>query len=176
MRIQALENNIFIKSLDNVDSHLVNIISRYFNDDANYIRTNAESIIDEAIRRVKEDLNDSIKTPSIGNSVTSVNKMTGDVILDYSNVGAEKEFAKKTAFNKNFGTTNGTVCEGDDIRLSDSRTPLEHYHDEYLSPLELDLTILSLLSKNGITINGTDVIISNKNLKIVNGELVENNG
>lgn len=31
--------------------------------------------------------------------------------------------AKGTAFNKNFGTTAGTVAEGDDPRFSDSRTP-----------------------------------------------------
>lgn len=176
MRVQALENNIFIKSLDTVDSYLVNIINRYFNNDGNDIKINAEGIIDETIRRVKEDLYDLIKESGIESSVTSVNKMNGDVVLDYSSVGAEKAFTKNTAFNKNFGTTIGTVCKGDDIRLSDSRPPLKHYHDEYLIPSELDLTILSLLSKNGITINGTDVVISNKNLKIVNGELVESNG
>jgi hypothetical protein len=30
----------------------------------------------------------------------------------------EAAFSKNTAFNKNFGTTTGTVCEGDDSRLS----------------------------------------------------------
>ena len=33
---------------------------------------------------------------------------------------------KGTAFNKNFGNTTGTVCEGNDSRLSDARTPLSH--------------------------------------------------
>ena len=37
--------------------------------------------------------------------------------------GKENSFTKKTAFNKNFGTTAGTVAEGNDSRLSDSRTP-----------------------------------------------------
>lgn len=176
MRIQALENNIFIKSLDDVDSYLVNIVSRYFNDDGNDIRINVENIIDEAIRRVKEDIDNLIKDAVTNNSVTSVNKMNGDVVLDYAGVGAEKAFEKKTAFNKDFGVVNGTVCDGNDIRLSNPREPLEHYHDEYLTPTELDLTILALLSKNGITVNGTDIIISNKNLKVVNGELIEQNG
>ena len=36
-------------------------------------------------------------------------------------VGAEPTFAKNTAFNKNFGSSAGTVCEGNDARLSDSR-------------------------------------------------------
>lgn len=35
----------------------------------------------------------------------------------------EPKFDKNTAFNKNFGTAAGTVTEGNDARLSDSRTP-----------------------------------------------------
>jgi hypothetical protein len=37
--------------------------------------------------------------------------------------------AKGTAFNKNFGTTSGTVCEGNDNRLTDARTPTAHSHN-----------------------------------------------
>jgi hypothetical protein len=33
---------------------------------------------------------------------------------------------KNTAFNKNFGTNSGDVCQGNDSRLSDSRTPTAH--------------------------------------------------
>ena len=45
---------------------------------------------------------------------TSINGFTsGAVILSYSHVGAEAAFSKNTAFNKNFGTTAGTVAEGD---------------------------------------------------------------
>ena len=33
----------------------------------------------------------------------------------------EPTFTKNTAFNKNFGATSGTVCEGDDSRLTNSR-------------------------------------------------------
>ena len=42
----------------------------------------------------------------------------------------EKEhmFSKNTAFNKDFGTTLGTVCQGNDNRLSDARTPTAHTH------------------------------------------------
>lgn len=36
-------------------------------------------------------------------------------------LGAEPAFTKNTAFNKNFGTTAGTVCQGNDGRLSDAR-------------------------------------------------------
>lgn len=38
----------------------------------------------------------------------------------------EPIFSKNTAFNKNFGTTAGTVCQGDDSRLSDARTPSDN--------------------------------------------------
>ena len=40
----------------------------------------------------------------------------------------EPLISKATAFNKNFGTSAGTVCAGDDARLSDSRIPLTHSH------------------------------------------------
>ena len=40
----------------------------------------------------------------------------------------EPVFSKNTGFNKNFGSTTGTVCEGDDSRLSDARTPVSHHH------------------------------------------------
>ena len=35
--------------------------------------------------------------------------------------GKEASFTKNSAFNKNFGTTAGTVCQGNDSRLSDAR-------------------------------------------------------
>ena len=40
----------------------------------------------------------------------------------------EPAFTKNTAFNKNFGSAVGTVCEGSDARLSDTRTPKAHTH------------------------------------------------
>ena len=40
----------------------------------------------------------------------------------------EPVFSKNTGFNKNFGSTTGTVCEGNDSRLSDARTPVTHNH------------------------------------------------
>lgn len=58
--------------------------------------------------------------------VLSVNDQTGAVDLDAADVGAEPAFAKNTAFNKNFGSAADTVCEGDDVRLSNARTPTSH--------------------------------------------------
>ena len=43
-------------------------------------------------------------------------------------VSKEPAFAKNSAFNKDFGTTAGTVCQGNDPRLSDSRDPKPHTH------------------------------------------------
>lgn len=43
-------------------------------------------------------------------------------------IGAEPAFTKNNAFNKNFGTAAGTVCQGNDSRLSDARTPKAHMH------------------------------------------------
>jgi hypothetical protein len=41
---------------------------------------------------------------------------------------AEPAFTKNTGFNKNFGTTAGTVTQGNDARLSNARTPTAHTH------------------------------------------------
>ena len=40
-----------------------------------------------------------------------------------------KIVTKGTAFNKDFGSISGTVCQGDDSRLSDARNPLAHSHN-----------------------------------------------
>jgi hypothetical protein len=46
----------------------------------------------------------------------------------YGITDAEPAFTKNTGFNKNFGTTSGTVAQGNDSRFSDARTPLSHTH------------------------------------------------
>ena len=38
-----------------------------------------------------------------------------------TDIGAEPAFKKNTAFNKNFGTAAGTVCQGNESRLSNAR-------------------------------------------------------
>lgn len=42
----------------------------------------------------------------------------------------EPAFGKNTAFNRNFGTAANTVCQGNDARLSNARTPTAHTHTE----------------------------------------------
>lgn len=46
---------------------------------------------------------------------------TANMTLSPSNVGAEPAFTKNTAFNKKFGSSAGTVCQGNDSRLSNAR-------------------------------------------------------
>lgn len=45
----------------------------------------------------------------------------GSASITLSSMGAEPEFEKNSAFNKDFGNAAGTVCEGDDSRLSNAR-------------------------------------------------------
>jgi hypothetical protein len=52
--------------------------------------------------------------------------ITESQISDFGNY--EPAFTKNTAFNKDFGTIADTVTEGNDVRLSDARTPLSHTH------------------------------------------------
>ena len=60
-------------------------------------------------------------------------------VLNTAIIAKEPIFSKNTAFNKNFGTTSGTVCKGDDPRLSDDRPPTTHNHNElYYQKAEVD--------------------------------------
>lgn len=46
-------------------------------------------------------------------------------IVNWVTTNFEPIFSKNTAFNKNFGTTAGTVCEGNDIRIGEwMQTPI----------------------------------------------------
>ena len=66
----------------------------------------------------------------------------------YADTLYEPIFSKNTAFNKNFGTSAGSVCEGNDTRLSDARTPLSHTHDDrYYTETESDNRFLGITSK-----------------------------
>lgn len=63
------------------------------------------------------------KSP-VGHVHTIANVTNLQTALD----GKEPIFSKNTGFNKNFGTTAGTVAQGNDSRLSDARTPTAHSH------------------------------------------------
>lgn len=70
-----------------------------------------------------------------------------------ADVGAEPAFTKNTGFNKDFGSTAGTVVEGDDARLSDSRTPTAHTHaisdvTDLQTALDVKVTKYTLTGRN----------------------------
>ena len=91
----------------------------------------------------------------------------------------EKEymFSKNTAFNKNFGTTLGTVCQGNDSRLSDARIPTAHTHViSDVSGLETALggkqDVISGYTGNISVVTGVDFTaqaVITVEIKIVNG-------
>lgn len=65
--------------------------------------------------------NDKVSFPGFG--TTHITAAYGD--HNHSGV-YEPVFTKNTAFNKNFGTKTNTVCQGNDVRLSDTRDFTEH--------------------------------------------------
>jgi len=82
------------------------------------------------------------------------NLLAGKADSGHNHAGVyEPAFTKNTAFNKNFGTTVGTVCQGNDSRLSDARTPTSHTHDDrYYTETEVN----NLLSGKSATSHNHD--------------------
>lgn len=77
-------------------------------------------------------------------------------LLDGNHASAfEQAFTKNTAFNKNFGTAAGTVCQGNDTRLSNDRTPLTHGDDkhsvDYATSSELTTHTGNTSNPHGVT-------------------------
>ena len=95
----------------------------------------------------------------------------------------EDMFSKNTAFNKNFGTTSGTVCQGNDSRLSDARTPTAHTHTvSDVTGLQTALNgkqdIISGYTGNVSVVVGVDFTaqaVTTVEIKIVNGIITEIN-
>lgn len=56
MRIEQKENNIYTKQPDRIDSYLIRIIHRFFDSEMKNIENTRESIITEAVNRMKKDL------------------------------------------------------------------------------------------------------------------------
>ena len=124
MNVEKKDRNIYTKELDPVDKYLVNIIKRFFQNDVETINNSAEAIIIEAVTRAKREIR---LDGHYG--VSSVNGKTGGVTLTAADVGAEPMIITKySAFNKPFGISADTVCEGNDPRLSDTRDPNPHKH------------------------------------------------
>lgn len=94
--------------------------------------------------------------------------------------GKEPLITKKTAFNKDFGSTAGTVCEGNDSRLSDSREPLAHTH-EMTDVVGLDVELANKADKSAVTqdivvVTGVDFVaqtVTTATVKVVDGIITE---
>lgn len=76
------------------------------------------------------DSDKSVASAAKLTTAKTINGVSFDGTANITVEDATKEptFTKKTAFNKDFGTTTGTVCQGNDARLSDARTPKAHTH------------------------------------------------
>ena len=120
--IKQHDNANYSKEQNDVEKYIMKIIQRYFLVEQEYSENQIESIIVEAIRRVKIYLADHQA------GVFAVNHKTGDVHLDITDFDGEPAFDKNTAFNKDFGNEGDTICEGNDYRLSNPREPLPHTH------------------------------------------------
>ena len=103
-----------------------NIDFYYKQDDESAIPVHTESVYDLVLARL------TVSASSITvEDLRSIDQYCGIVnnpkeLSDRINE-KENSFDKNTAFNKNFGKTAGTVCEGNDARLSDSRKASDVY-------------------------------------------------
>lgn len=171
MKIQKNKKGVFVKKLSEIDNYFLNILKRFFETDAISFIENKENIINEAVKRAKEDFKNSPGAIL----VTRVNGMSGNVTLTAKHVGAEPALLKRgTAYNKNFGDKKGQVCEGNDPRLSDAREPLEHDHDdEYIKKSEIDKYIEKWLLDNDIVVSKNEISVYHKDLHVHNGVVKE---
>lgn len=121
--INEHQDNHFIKEQDKVEKYLLRIIQRYFDIEHNFTKESIEAMIIESLTRFKQMM------ISEKGFIFSLNKQTGNLSLTIRDFGGEHAFTKKTAFNKNFGTADNTICEGNDSRLLNDREPIEHVHE-----------------------------------------------
>lgn len=174
MKITQNDNSIFTKGLDNVEASTLGTVKKFFERNPKEAEGSIDYLILEVLRRVKEDILDG----SFITSVASVNGKNGVVVLESDDIGAEPKIKKLKAFNKDFGNIEDTVCEGNDPRLVDSRNPLKHDHNEYLTSKDVDVAIEDFLKKKGISFSTTSdekevITITNKDLIVINGEVME---
>lgn len=142
MNFKQHDNNQFTKERDKIERYLMRIIHRYFDIENNYTKESIEAIIIESLSRLKHFMGTSF------NFIITFNDKTGSVLLSLKDLHGEPAFDKNNAFNKDFGNVSGTICEGNDSRLEDERTPLPHTH------VELDITGLKELIEQCNTLDG----------------------
>lgn len=101
------------------------------------------------IKRWDTSVWDNIYPKTTIANVTNLSSTLADLSSDITDVenqlnDKEPSFSKNTAFNKNFGSTAGTVAQGNDYRLSDARTPTAHPH----SATDINVSGISVIGKS----------------------------
>lgn len=147
MSIKENDNQIYTKYYDDpITNYLRNIIQRYFEIEYDNSLEKRETLIIQAYTRLKEILN-----AEISDFIICINEKSGSISLSIQDLNGEPKIEKNTAFNKSFDSyTNKTVTlynnetktynhygnnianrivEGNDDRLVDARTPLNHVHE-----------------------------------------------
>ena len=129
MRFEELSENRYIKGPDTVERYLLGLVQEYFKTTNIASTTSREYIIQQAVKRMKEEVSfESIGVLSI--TLPDGTVKTGNVSISLAELGGEPLiFPKLTAFNVNFGKEANTACEGNDPRLSDARPPKPHEHE-----------------------------------------------
>lgn len=155
MEFKEKKDNYYTKELNNLDRYLLRIIKRFFDLEEINNASSINAIITEAISRYKA----SIIYKNAG--VDTLNNKFGIVNININDLNGEKIFEKLTAFNKDFGDKQDTICMGNDKRLSDKRKPTEHHH-KILNIINLRETLDELkreLAKYGYHLhNNMDVL------------------
>lgn len=170
MKLSQNKEKVFTKGLDEADAQVLSIVKRYFENNPEDLWASIDGIVTEVLRRVKLDLISGNLTVS----VTSVNGMTGQVELTPQDVLAEPVIQdKKTAFNKDFGSVDDSICAGNDPRLSDARQPLTHEHEDYIKKTEINSYIRKFMTDNGFEISKDSIILRNKDFVLDNGIFME---
>ena len=104
-----------------------------------FTSTNVEAALAEVMDVAKTGGVTGVK----GNAESTYRK--GDVNITAENVGAEPAFTKNTAFNKDFGTSAGTVMEGNDTRVTTAVSDIAAIKEKNQSQ---DNEISSIKTKN----------------------------
>lgn len=112
-----------------------NIVNAIF-PTGNSVIQNGGAFTDDNINRLQVTGTISSGTTTLGNTPpTANNQLTRKDYVDTGLAGREPSFTKNTAFNKNFGTTAGTVVEGNDSRINNGQTAFGWGNHAGLYPL-----------------------------------------
>lgn len=162
MRMEELAESQYLKTTDQVEKYLLNLIRLYFAHSNTAQPESREYIIQRAVERMKEEITfDNMGVFSI--TLPSGEVRVGAVTLTLEDLGGEPLISpKKSAFNVPFGNEQNTACEGNDPRLSDAREPLPHTHAiSEVNGLEGQLSTLEGLLNRGLRMSHTH---DNKNV------------